>query len=149
MYNTVDEALDFAISEEAGAVSFYTEIAGKASQSGIKKLLLEFADEELEHKNKLLDIKGGKKMLTTDGISRPLKISDYVTVVQPGPDVTYQDALIIAMKKEKAAYLMYTDLAEQAPTAELKEVFLGLAREEANHRLRFEMEYDSEVLRDS
>ena len=52
------------------------------------------------------------------------------------------------MKKEKAAYTMYLDLAGAAPSSELKNLFLGLAREEANHKLRFELEYDDEVMRE-
>ncbi len=147
-FQNADDALDFAIAEEEGAAAFYTELAGSISQTGIKDLLLGFAKEENGHKQKLLDIKSGKRMLSANEKVRDLKMADYLTDVEPRSDVTYQDALIIAMKKEKAAYAMYIDLAGAAPNQELKNLFLGLAREEANHKLRFELEYDREVMRD-
>ena len=58
----------------------------------------------------------------------------------------YQQALIVAMKKEKEAFRMYSDLASVAQTAGLKELLLGLAQEEARHKLRFEVEYDDVIL---
>jgi rubrerythrin len=147
-FQSAEDALDFAISEEEGAAAFYAELAGKVSQSGIKELLLAFADEERGHKQTLLDVKAGNTMLSADEKVRDLKIADYLTDVEPGPEVNYQEALIIAMKKEKAAYAMYIDLSDAAPNEELKSLFIGLAREEANHKLRFEIEYDNEVMRD-
>ena len=69
--------------------------------------------------------------------------------VEPDEDLDYQKALILAMKKEKAAFMLYTDLADQADDAELKDVFKALAQEEAKHKLRFEIEYDNVYLRDN
>ena len=149
MHNTVNEALDFAISEEEGAAKFYTELAEKAKQAGIRELLLSFAREEQGHQQKLLEIKAGKRMLVADEKTLDLKIADYTIDIDPRSDITYQEALIIAMKKEKAAYAMYTDLSERAPDPDLKRIFLSLAREEANHKLRFEIEYDTEVMHDN
>jgi len=50
------------------------------------------------------------------------------------------------MKKEKKAFKMYTDLAATTEDAGLQSVFLGLAQEEAKHKLRFEIEYDDYVM---
>jgi len=58
----------------------------------------------------------------------------------------YQDVLILAMKKEKASFHLYTDLADEVENQIQKEIFLSLAQEEAKHKLRFEIEYDNEVL---
>ena len=63
--------------------------------------------------------------------------------------MTYEEALILAMKKEKAAFKLYSALAEKAPNEGLKNVFLGLAMEESKHKLRFEVEYDEFVLREN
>jgi len=52
------------------------------------------------------------------------------------------------MKKEKASYRLYSDLAEQVDNEELKDTFLWLASEEARHKLRFEIEYDDLVLKE-
>ena len=146
IFETVDQALDFAISEEEKAARFYLELSGKVSRSGIRGFLRAFAEEEEEHKAKLLEIKSGAQMLQVAGAIQDLKIGDYFVDVDSAVDMGYQDSLIIAMKKEKAAYRLYTDLAGSAPSPLLRDAFLTLAREEANHKLRFELEYDDEVL---
>jgi len=69
-------------------------------------------------------------------------MAEYVVDVAPSPDMNYQGALILAMKKEKAAFRLYTDLAASAADEKVKGTFLALAQEEARHKLRFEVEYD-------
>jgi rubrerythrin len=60
--------------------------------------------------------------------------------------MTYQEALLFAMKAEKAAFVLYTKLAEVTSDAGLQRVFRNLAQEEAKHKLRFEIEYDDHIL---
>ena len=50
------------------------------------------------------------------------------------------------MKQEKAAFKLYTDLAVVAPDEDLRDLLLSLAQEEAKHKLRFEVEYDDQIL---
>ncbi len=75
-----------------------------------------------------------------------LKIGDYLTDVDLEPNLDYQKALIVAMKKEKASFKLYTDLAAVADDENLRSTFLILAQEEAKHKLRFEVEYDDYIL---
>jgi len=75
-----------------------------------------------------------------------LKIGDYLVDTEPGPNLDVQQALILAMKQEKAAFRLYTDLAAAAPDEELRGLLLALAQEEAKHKLRFEVEYDDRIL---
>ncbi len=63
--------------------------------------------------------------------------------------LSYQDALILAMKREKKAYRLYSDLASKIDDTALKQVFLGLAQEEAKHKWYFEVEYDEHILKDN
>jgi rubrerythrin len=46
------------------------------------------------------------------------------------------------MKKEKAAFKLYSDLASSTDDENVKTMFLALAQAEAKHKLRFEIEYD-------
>ena len=78
-----------------------------------------------------------------------LNLADYTVDVDVTGDLDYQDALIIAMKREKAAFRLYNDLAERVNDSELRDLFLGLAQEEAKHKLYFETEYDERMLRDN
>jgi len=142
----VDEILDFAIGREQAAHDFYTGLATKVESSGMSKIFTQFAQEELGHKKKLEGIKAGKRLLPSQEKVFNLKISDYVVDVDPGEDLDYQKALILAMKREKAAFKLYTDLSASIDDAELKQTFLALAQEEAKHKLRFEIEYDDVIL---
>jgi rubrerythrin len=141
-FESVDHILDFAIEREQEAAEFYAGLAEQAKRPGMKALFEQFSKEEQGHKAKLINIKDGKLMVPAEKRVADLKIGDYLVDVEPGPDLDYQGALILAMKKEKAAFKLYTDLAEQAPDENLKELFGALAQEEAKHKLRFEVEYD-------
>ena len=148
-FENVDAILDFAINEEQMAVDFYSELADASKTDDMRQVFMEFAEEEIKHKQRLLKIKEeGFYKLEKEQIT-DLKISDYVVNVKPTPGMTYEDALILAMKKEKAAFKLYIALADRAPNAQLKDVFTGLAQEESKHKLRFEIEYDEYVLREN
>jgi rubrerythrin len=66
--------------------------------------------------------------------------------VEPGPDIDYQEALILAMKKEKVAFKLYTDLSNATDDENLSALLRGLAQEEAKHKLYFETEYDEHYM---
>ena len=145
-FSSVDEILDFAIKSEERSHSFYTSLAERVERENMKKVFLDFAAEELGHKEKLLKIKKGEKLLLDQEKVMDLKIAEYVSDVEPGEDMDYQKALILAMKAEKEAYRMYSDLASAAQDPEIKDILNGLAQEEARHKLRFETEYDDNIL---
>lgn len=147
-FDSINDILEFAIKEEEQAARFYRELAAKSDNPGMNKLLESFAVEEDGHRAKLLDIKSGKTTISAGVNVQDLKIADYLVDVKPSPNMSYRDALIVAMKKEKAAFKMYTELAGRVEGG-LRETFLGLAQEEARHKLRFEIEYDDHVLREA
>ena len=145
--NTVDEILDYAIEQEQQAADFYANFAVRAEKAGMKKMLLEFAEEEKRHKERLLAVKTGERKLTPEKEVLDLKVSDYLVEVHASDNVSFQDALIIAMKRERAAFQLYSDMAEKVPDPNLKQVFIGLAKEESKHKLYFETEYEERVLK--
>ena len=147
--NTVDEILDFAIEREQSAADFYVNLAERASSAWMKEMLLGFSREEMRHKGKLKSVKKGEKLLSSKQQVQDLKISDYLVDVEPAGDISLQDAMIVAMKREKAAYRLYSDLAAKVEDPEIKDLFLSLAQEEAKHKLYFEVQYDDQVLRDN
>jgi rubrerythrin len=144
-----DEILDFAIRNEQNAVDLYEDLASRTTSGAASAEFKQFAEEERGHKAKLLRVKAGKKLLDAEQSVQDLKISDYTVDVVLGDNPDYQSILLFAMKQEKAAYKLYVDLARMAPSTELKELLLGLAQEEAKHKLRFEIEYDEHVLREN
>ena len=50
---------------------------------------------------------------------------------KPSASMDYQSALILAMKQEKAAFRLYTDLAASTDDEKTRDLFLSLAQEEA------------------
>jgi rubrerythrin len=144
--NTVDEILDYAIDQEQQAADFYATFATRVENAGMKKILLDFAEEEKRHKERLLAVKAGERKLTPQEKILDLKISDYLIQVDASDNISYQDALIVVMKRERAAFKLYTDMAEKVTDANLKQVFIGLAKEESKHKLFFETEYEERVL---
>ena len=146
LFQSVDGVLDFAIDREQEAVDFYTDLALKVKRSDMKSLFRQFASEEMGHKAKLQGVKKGKQLLSAEKQILDLQVGDYLVADEATEDLTYQKALILAMKKEKVSFKLYTDLAARAPSEDLKNTFLNLAQEEAKHKLRFEVEYDNEVM---
>ncbi len=148
-FKTIEDILDFAIGEEQAAVDFYLMLAGQSKSRQSKEVFTDFAEEEMRHKVNLIKVKENGSFQLSETKIKDLKITEYLVDIKPSPDMTYQDALILAMKKEKAAYRMYTELAEAAPDSRTGSIFLSLAQEEAKHKLRFEVEYDDYILREN
>ena len=143
---SVDEVLDFAMENEQEAVNFYTELAEKMDRPYMREAFQSFAREEMGHKARIQAIKDGRLLAAVSQQVVDLKIGDYLVAEAPKADMDYQDALILAMKKEKASFRLYTDLAGATDDANVQEIFGTLALEEAKHKLRFEVEYDEHFL---
>lgn len=145
-FSSIEEMLDFAMEQEQEAADFYTDLANKAKMPAMKEAFEQFANEERGHKAKLAQIKAGKREFGGQAKVMDLKLSDYLVDQEPSPDMDYQSTLILAMKKEKAAFKMYTDMAARADDPAVRDMLLSLAQEEAKHKLRFEIEYDDHIL---
>jgi len=147
--DSADKILDFAIEKEEEAAEFYKSLAAKMDREQMKAVFEGFAQEEMGHKAKLLAVKDGHRLVISEKNIADLKIGDYLVEPPTKEEMSYQDALIVAMKAEKAAYVLYNGLAEAADDAKVRELFLTLAQEEARHKLRFEVEYDDVILQEN
>jgi rubrerythrin len=148
-FSTINDILSFAIENEQNAVDFYNGLAKIAHSEEMRKTFEQFAREEIGHKARLTKIKHEGIFTLSKSAVADLKIADYVVHTDIGADMTYEQALVIAMKREKAAFKLYIKLSEQAPNEDIKQLFLTLAQEESRHKLRFELEYDEFVLREN
>ena len=148
-FNSVEEILIFAIEREQEAVNFYTRLSANAKNDEMKKVFVEFAQEEVAHKARLTRIKEEHIYIFAPEKVLDLNISDYTVPDVITPDISYQATLIVAMNREKAAFKLYTKLASKAEEPGLKDLFMSLAQEESKHKLRFEIEYDEYVLKEN
>lgn len=148
-FKTINDILDFAIAAEQEAMDFYTSLSLNSANPDMVAVFEQFAREEMGHKSRLLRIKEEGVIDVSEEKITDLKIGDYLVEVHPTPAMSYREALVVAMKKEKAAFKLYTHLAEKVVAAGLKSIFLALAQEESKHKLRFELEYDEYILREN
>jgi rubrerythrin len=148
-FKSIDTILEYAIKLEQDAVDFYTALAARMSNEEMKDIFIRFSFEEVGHKAKLQKIKDEKTFVCKNENIADLKISDYVDSVVPKDNMQYEEALKLAMKREKAAFKLYTTLSERAEDENIKQLFMLLAQEESKHKLRFEIEYDDLVMKEN
>ncbi len=140
------DIIQFAIKREEDACRAYGEMSEIAETPGLKELLLELQAEEKKHKELLQDITNEEidKMETHKVID--LKISDFLTEEPTTPDMTFQDLLIFAAKKEQQAVELYMGMKAAVDSDELKKVFDFFVEQEKEHKLKLETEYEKHVL---
>lgn len=148
-FENVNDILDFAIKNEQEAVEFYSNLAKTVTNQGMRDTFEKFAQEEMNHKAKLLKVKNEGVVFLSKEKVLDLKISDYIVKATSNQEMTYEEALIVAMDKEKSAFKLYSNLAIKTNDATLRDLFLSLAQEESKHKLSFEIEYDEFVLREN
>ncbi|GAB4157777.1 MAG: hypothetical protein Kow00107_06970 [Planctomycetota bacterium] len=147
-FTTVDDILDFAIKNEQDSYDLYTRLAGEMKNPGTRKFFEDMAREELGHKARLMDVKKGKYLEPDTKKVMDLKIADYLVDVDPESEMNYSKALVFAMKAEKAEFKLYVDLADRTTNEDVAKTLMFLAQEEAKHKLKLEIEYDENVLRE-
>ena len=137
------EILEYEIAREVDANRFYLALAERTEKPEMRKVLEDFAEEELEHKAKLeLEVMKTGKTVAVGEEARGLH-TDEETVIGGAPlDMDYKDMLMLAIEKEEAAFRTYVNLLANVQDEESREVLLAIAEQEVKHKLRFEIEYD-------
>ncbi len=143
---SMNDVVGFAIEKEQKAMDFYRQCAQRAKNPGIKQFFEEMVVEEQGHRDMLrnldtLDLQAMKIESPED-----LKISDYLVDVPFKDDLTYQEALTIAMKKEEKAHAFYAGWKNKCVSEKAARLFEILANEEAKHKRKLENLYDEEIL---
>ncbi|RKY85758.1 rubrerythrin [candidate division KSB1 bacterium] len=148
-FSGFEDVIRFAIEKEEEAMNFYKELSKTARNPAMESVFLEWSSVEKKHKELLENLKisdtGGAKIENiTD-----LKIGDYLVDVEQRPDMSYQDALILAIKREEKSFKLYSDLEARCKEKTLCDTFNHLKQEEAKHKLKLETEYDEFVLKEN
>ncbi|GLI34153.1 ferritin family protein [Desulforhabdus amnigena] len=144
--SSVDDVVNFAINKEEKAMEFYQKCADRAKNPGIKKFFLEMVTEEKRHRDMLKDL----DVLGISDVKLPqvedLQIGDYLIDVEFYDDITYQEALTLAMKKEEKAHAFYSGWKNKCMHEKTSKLFELLAMEELKHKRTIETMYDEEIL---
>jgi rubrerythrin len=140
------DIIAFAVAREEAAIRLYARLAALARHPGLTKVLLDLQDEEKRHKD-LLENLGPDQLRTLDPPAvEDLKLTDGLEAETPGPEMTFQDALIFAGKKEAAAAAVYETLAGRCADPALRHLFEFLRGQENAHKLKIESEYEKLIL---
>jgi len=140
------DIIAFAVGREEAAIRLYARLAATAKHPGLTKMLLDLQDEEKRHRD-LLEGIDPEKIGTLDVLAvEDLKLTDGLEPEAPSADMSFQDALIFAAKKEVAAASLYDGLAVRSGDPALKRLFEFLRGQEKAHKLRIESEYERLVL---
>ena len=145
-FKTPNDILDYAIGKENEAKQFYLDIGEVESLSGNRQMFLDFAKEEDKHVVMLENLKKG---VLADGIAdyefewiKDIKRSNLVLDITYTKGMQYRDILMLAIKREEKALLLYNGLQDRVEDPDHKKVFMILCQEEAKHKLALESMYD-------
>ena len=136
--DSIDEILEFAIAREVEANQLYKYLAKRMKNPEMCKVCEDFAEEELEHKSKL-----ELEVMKQGEVVSEFFISDHMMDIDNGMDMDYEDMLTFAIQKEERSVKLYNDLAAIVKDEDSRGTLLALAKEETEHKQRFETEYDN------
>ncbi len=137
-----NEILDFAVAREQEAVKFYHDLQQEVKFKDQINMLKDLEAMEMGHIVVIENIR--KTGVSEADIPKVpnLKISEYITADVDSLDLTYQNVLIKAMKREEASFKLYSEMSVKFGDSDISTLFRKLAADEAKHKLLFERLYD-------
>ena len=148
----IESVLKRAIEMEVQAYNLYTGAAARTENDPIRQRLLELAEQEKGHKAKLDDILAGNvRWALRRSKAEPvtdMRLSDHLDGGSLDPDADYQDVLLFAARRERAAHEFYIAMAEKVDDRLVQDVFEMLATEELRHKYLLEKTYEEVVYQD-
>jgi rubrerythrin len=147
-FGSVSDILAFAIQREIEAAQGYGGLALRAATPGLRDLLLELRSEEENHRRLLENITAAGLAAAAAPPAEDMGLSDALADVPLAPEMTFQELLIFAARKEKKAEDLYAGLALRPEVAGHRSAFEFLAGQERAHKLKLklEAEYEKRVL---
>jgi rubrerythrin len=126
---TLGQAMRNAIEAENAAARFYALLAQSTQDADAKTFLEQMAVQERHHAKSVADVAD---------VQLPSNVTGRVELVETAPewayldDITYGQALEVALEAERHAHLFYDAVAEAAK-GEVADFFRALARQELDH----------------
>jgi rubrerythrin len=143
-FDSIEDILRFAVAKEEASYQFYMDVAHQVQSEMSSTIFEELAKEEMDHKAQLeLEIMKRGQVVSTGKIGTEQNRMDVTLEGDSLKDLSYADALMIAIRKEKASFKLYVELMRIAENDDAFEAFMALAEEEVRHKLMFEAEYNN------
>lgn len=131
------KVITMAVENEIEAYDFYKAAGEKVSDSNLKSIFNDLANEEKQHRDFLQGLLTQAKPMKFDE-GKDYKISETVDKPKLSISMSPADAIGLAMKNEEEAMQMYSDLAKASADKEQKDMFDSLARMEKGHKVKLE-----------
>ncbi|MBN2264769.1 MAG: ferritin family protein [Candidatus Aminicenantes bacterium] len=148
-FGSIEEIVAFAIRRESDAAEGYAAIASRAETPGLRELADDLRRQEEEHRRILEGLTPDALRDIGASFTPDLHIVDALAEEKLEPDMSLQELLIAAAKKEAQAAALYESLARLAGGSDHQGIFLFLAGQEREHKHRIEAEYESQVLKEN
>jgi rubrerythrin len=148
-FQTIADIIAFAIGREIAAAEGYARIAAQARTPGLRELAEDLRGQEIHHRQILEDL-SPETLRGLDASRAPdLRIVDTLPDETLSGEMSLQDMLVFAAKKEAQSVALYESLARLAGSSGQDRIFLFLAGQEREHKLRIEAEYEAHILQEN
>ena len=151
-FTNIEAVLKRAIQLEVEAMTLYSNAAQTVKDDAVRQRLEEMAAQERGHKAKLEDVLSGNvRWAIRRSKAEPvtdLRLSDHLVSGSLEPNADYQDVLLFAARREKAAHEFYKAMGEMVEDKLTQNLFQMLADEELRHKYVLEKTYEEVVYKD-
>ena len=143
---TLRDLLDIAIQQEVDSQKLYRFGMEIVKDKKAQEFLKQLAEEEVRHENTLINIKETELYdldvpVNDESVFPQIQESHGENQAELNENLTIEDILEIALKREFAAGKVFAAAAKAAKDRELITLFENLAKEEEIHHRRVEKEY--------
>jgi rubrerythrin len=145
-FSSIGEILAFAIQREIEAAAGYAAVASRATAPGLRELAEDLRRQEESHRRLLEGLTPEAIRKLGASFAPDLHIVDALPDEMLSADMSLQDMLIFAAQKEAQAVALYESLARLAKASPEERIFLFLAGQEREHKLKIEAEYERLIL---
>jgi rubrerythrin len=146
---SVEVIIKRAIVLEEESANLYLAAAAGTKNAPLRKRLEEMAEQELGHKVKLEEVLAGNvrwAIRRSKAEAVPdLRLSDHLEAKPLDANADYQDVLLMAARREKAAHDFYVAMGEMVDDKLVKSIFEMLASEELRHKYEIEKTYEEVI----
>ncbi len=136
--NDIKSIIKFAVENEVEAYEFYMGATNKVKDQHLKETFQELAKEELEHKKFLEEFLASDVERIEINGTIDYKIAETIDKPKLTVEMSFSDAIALAIKNEEEAMVMYKNLADICIDEEQKKIFLGLMKMEQMHKAKLE-----------
>ncbi len=136
--------LEVSVLKEQEAHDFYAAAARKVSNDSLRELFERLAGDEIGHREFLEKLLlEGKPPMTIKPQPVDYKLAEELIEGKPelSLDMPLAEAVALAIKREEEAMTTYGELAEEAETVDLRELFTNLRNMEQAHKTALEAVY--------